>query len=162
MLKSPDPHCQLRRQGFATWRCLKILVQSRRGAGSGPGHLLRLPAGHRGRRHLVRLIASLTTIKLRIDRWSTNDRVTAFASGLSPGATVGAGLFPVVSGQGSSKVLLNFGHDQVALPLRYQPPSADYIPVAKAAASSQARPLMPPLALQCPRVLPRHPRARRD
>jgi hypothetical protein len=48
------------------------------------------------------------------------DWQTAYSSGLQPSATVGAALFPAISGQGGAKLRCNFGLDP-GRPLRFPP-----------------------------------------
>jgi hypothetical protein len=48
------------------------------------------------------------------------DWQTAFSSGLQPSTTVGAALFPAISGEGGAKLRCNFGLDPER-PLRFPP-----------------------------------------
>ncbi len=49
----------------------------------------------------------------------------AFADGCAPGAAVGAGLFPAISGQRGARVRCNWGAD-TGRPMKHCPPSGEY------------------------------------
>ena len=78
----------------------------------------------------------------------------AYADGVRPGAAVGGGLFPCLSGIGSGngvKVRVNAGLD-AARPLRLPPPTREFRPAGQAWAASAAaevRAATSPLGLAC-------------
>ena len=78
----------------------------------------------------------------------------AYADGVRPGAAVGGGLFPCLSGYGGAKVRVNLGLD-AARPLRLAPPTSEFRPAGQARAAGAAAEVSaaaPPLAREVSRV----------
>jgi hypothetical protein len=67
-----------------------------------------------------------------------------FPDGLRPGLSVGAGLFPAMSGSGGCRVGFNLG----GRPFRH-PPAGGFLPCAEAAAATAAAPAWPPGQVLC-------------
>ena len=63
--------------------------------------------------------------------------VSAFESGLCPSRTVGAGLYPAISGSRHAKVRCNFGLDPGQRPMKTRPPSSEYRTIGAASMDSQ-------------------------
>ena len=53
------------------------------------------------------------------------DWAVAFQAGCAPGAAVGAGLFPALSGSDGARVRCNWGADE-SRPMRHAPPASEY------------------------------------
>ena len=73
---------------------------------------------------------------------------SVYANGVQPGAAVGGGLFPCLSGGDGAKVRVNAGLD-AARPLRLPPPTREFRPAGQAwaaRAAAEVRCAAPPLA----------------